>query len=187
MKHPGTQILKTDELILRPFVPEDAQVLFDNWACDPEVTRWLTWQPHPNVQATRQLLQSWCAEYARPDYYNWVLQLEDTVIGNISVVQLSDRLECAVLGWCMGRRWWNRGLMTQAARAVLKELFETAGLHRIEAQHIAPNLASGRVMQKCGMVQEGVQRRRWKMPDGHFEDEVAYAILREDWEAQKTI
>ena len=43
MKHIGTKVIETRRLILRPFTMEDAQPMFDNWASDPEVTKYLTW------------------------------------------------------------------------------------------------------------------------------------------------
>ncbi|MBQ5415093.1 MAG: GNAT family N-acetyltransferase, partial [Firmicutes bacterium] len=59
MDHKGTKTLNTDRLVLRQFTPDDAQAMFDNWAKDPEVTRFLTWQPHENAEITRSLLKQW--------------------------------------------------------------------------------------------------------------------------------
>ena len=57
--HRGTQIIETERLILRRFRLEDAQAMYDRWASDPEVTRFLTWPPHASADSTRQLLALW--------------------------------------------------------------------------------------------------------------------------------
>ena len=68
MKHLGTVRLETPRLILRPFVLADAQAMFDNWASDPRVTRYLSWQPHESVGASRELLKIWVNSYVFPDF-----------------------------------------------------------------------------------------------------------------------
>ncbi|GEM_PF-6663323 len=57
----GTQTIQTERLKLRRFTVDDAQAMFDNWANDPRVTRYLTWSPHESPEATKQLLERWCA------------------------------------------------------------------------------------------------------------------------------
>lgn len=53
MRHAGTQTIETERLLLRPLTPEDAPMMYANWANDPDVTRWLRWEPHKNVDETR--------------------------------------------------------------------------------------------------------------------------------------
>lgn len=108
--HKGTQTIHTDRLILRKFTVDDAQAMFENWASDERVTRYLTWCPHESPEATRQLLELWCAAYENPSAYNWVMEYEGTPIGNISVVRLSEKCEYAELGYCMGYAYWNRSV-----------------------------------------------------------------------------
>lgn len=64
--HKGTQTIHTDRLILRKFTVDDAQAMFENWASDERVTRYLTWCPHESPEATKQLLELWCAAYENP-------------------------------------------------------------------------------------------------------------------------
>ena len=99
MEHKGTKELRTERLLLRRFTPADAQAMYDNWACDAQVTRFLTWQPHASPEATAALLAGWCESYARPSYYNWTLEYERRPVGNISVVRGTGLLSGAgVLG-----------------------------------------------------------------------------------------
>ena len=59
MRHAGTQTLETDRLFLRQLLPEDAEQMYTNWASDPEVTRFLRWEPHKNALETVGLLAAW--------------------------------------------------------------------------------------------------------------------------------
>ena len=181
LTHKGTQTIQTPRLILRRFVPGDAQAMFDRWANDERVTRYLTWTPHETPGATKQLLAGWCEAYQQPETYNWAMEYEGEPIGNISVVCQSQRDESAELGYCMSRAFWNHGIMTEAAGAVIDYLFEQVGFHRISISHAIKNPASGRVAQKCGMKLEGLHRHAVKSPAGEFLDIARYAILRYEW------
>ena len=182
MQHQGTITLETDRLILRRFSVTDAGAMYRNWASSEEVARFLTWEPHPDAEATAALLREWAAEYEKPDCYNWVLELksEGMIIGNISVVRICEETKCAVLGWCMGTAWWGNGYMPEAAEAVLQYLFETVGMNRVCANHDISNPKSGRVMQKIGMQYEGTLRQHG-FARGRVFDDVWYGILAEDY------
>lgn len=182
MNHMGTATLETKRLILRKFVIEDAQAMYENWASEDEVTKFLTWPTHANTDVTKKVLTDWINNYARPDFYNWGIELKDSgdLIGNISVVKIEERIREATLGYCMGTKWWGREIMPEAGRAVIKYLFEEAGFHRIAAQHDKNNPKSGRVMQKLGMQYEGTLRSAGFSNQG-IVDDVWYSILKEDF------
>ncbi|MBQ9324492.1 MAG: GNAT family N-acetyltransferase [Clostridia bacterium] len=177
----GTQRLETKRLILRLFQREDAEDMFRNWACDSEVTRYLTWPAHESVDVTRHLLEDWIARYGGMDYFNWAIEHRETghVIGNISVVRLDTVREAAEIGYCLSRAFWGQSIMPEALRAVMDYLFDTVGLWRVAACHDARNAKSGRVMEKAGMLREGVWRGAGRNNQGIC-DEVWYAALRTD-------
>lgn len=183
MNKTGTQKIETKRLMLRPFQIEDAEDMFNNWASDPEVTRFLTWPPHSSVELTRTLLNHWISQYTDGGFFNWAIVWKETnsVIGNISVVKLNEETEAADLGYCMCRAFWGRGIMPEAMKAVIDYLFAAVGLNRIAACHDVNNPKSGRAMDKAGMKQEGVLRQAGKNNQGIC-DEVWHAIIRKDWE-----
>ncbi len=183
MKKTGTQRIETERLILRRFRIEDAEDMYINWASDPEVTRFLTWPPHSDVDVTKSILSDWIPRYEDGGYFNWVMEYKETgkPIGNISVVKLNESTEAADIGYCMSRTYWGRGLMPEALRAVMDYLFDVVGLNRIAASHDVNNPKSGRVMEKSGMKQEGVLRAAGKNNLGICY-EVWHAILRSDKE-----
>jgi len=84
------------------------------------------------------------------------------------------------LAYELGQNWWNQGLTTEAATVVIKFFFKEIGYNRVYAAHAHENLASGRVMQKCGMIYEGTMRQAERCNNGLF-DRVNYAILANDY------
>ncbi len=177
--HCGTQTIETERLILRRFVMEDATAMFDRWANDERVTRYLTWAPHGNVRVTEQVLGDWIFEYHSPKSYQWAIvlkELDDKPIGSIGVVHVESAVDGAEVGYCMSADHWGRGIMTEALKAVIDYLFD-AGFRRIQAIHDVENPASGAVMGKCGMEYEGTLRRAARNQRG-IVDVAVYAILR---------
>ena len=186
MNHKGTILLETDRLILRRFVMEDAEAMYRNWASEDEVTKFLTWPTHSDVEATKFVLGNWIADYSKDNFYNWVIELKETgeVIGNISVVDVRENTACALLGYCMGTKWWGQGIMPEAGREVIRYLFEEVGFSRIAATHDKNNPKSGRVMQKIGMTYEGTLRKAGFCNQGVI-DEVWYSILKDEYQNEK--
>lgn len=181
LTHKGTQAIETPRLILRQAVREDAEAMFRNWASDPEVTKYLTWPPHATIDVTRNVLASWLEEYEKDDYYQWMIVLKEIgePIGSISVVRQNDRVEEAEIGYCLGSKWWHRGIMSEALAAVIDYLFTEVGMNRIAARHDPNNPHSGGVMRKCGMIYEGTTLSSDKNNQGIC-DAAHYAILRRD-------
>ena len=179
--HCGTKILETERLILRPFRQEDAEAMFQNWASNPNVTKFLTWPVHQSAELTRLLLAEWEKTYEDPATYHWAITLKSDgdVIGDISVVRANDSVFSAELGWCMGEKWWGQGIKPEAALAVHDYLFDRVGYRRLEACHDKNNPKSGRVMQKIGMQYEGARRASGRNNQGIC-DLCLYGILSED-------
>lgn len=179
--HLGTQPLQTPRLILRRFTMDDAQPMFDLWCNDPQVTRFLSWGPHGTIDKTKRLLKAWKQRYEDPLFYNWCIEFEGLPIGGIDFVMRSEKSLRAELGYCLSNRYKGRGIVTEAACAVLTFAFEDIGLHKICAKHDIENPASGRIMQKLGMRQEGYMKLDAQRLDGTYSDMVLYGILRDEW------
>lgn len=181
MKHLGTKPIETNRLILRPFVPEDAQAMYKNWASDPEVTKYLTWPTHDSLEVSQWVVNDWVSHYGEDDYYQWAIVPKDLgqPIGSIAVVSQNDRVRKAEIGYCIGKNWWHRGYMSEALSAVIAFLFDQVDMNRVEARHDPNNPHSGAVMRKCGMTFEGTYRQSDWNNQGICDTSV-YAILKED-------
>lgn len=134
--------------------------MYENWASDPEVTRFLTWPTHASPEVSGQLLQMWVQRYDDPRNYQWAIVLKEIgqPIGSISVVKMDEDVSMMQVGYCIGRKWWRRGITSEAMKAVMDFLFDAVGAERVEARHDPRNPNSGAVMRKCGMQYEGTLR-----------------------------
>ena len=186
MEHKGTKIIETDRLILRPFRIDDVGAAYRNWTSDEKVTAFLRWQTHSDITVTETVIGDWVKESEKPDFYQWAIVLKEIgePIGSIGVVDRNEFLDILHIGYCIGSRWWHRGIMTEAFSAIIPYLFEEVGANRIESQHDPNNPHSGGVMKKCGLTYEGTLRQADYSNQG-IVDACMYSILKSDWESKK--
>lgn len=183
MKNSGTVRMETKRLVLRPYVIEDADAMFRNWANDPQVTKYLTWEPHKDVEETKQILEGWIKSYESKDFYTWAIarkEDEGNVIGSISVPQLDQKAGRVTVGYCLGRNWWGHKIMKEAFAELIRFFFEVEGANRVEALHDTRNVNSGKVMAACGLKKEGTLRRYGWNNQGIC-DECIYGMVASDY------
>ena len=182
MKHSGTRTLETKRLILRPFNLNDVDIAYKNWTSDDKVTKFLRWPTHSSRSVTEEIIKEWVDNYKNLDYYNWAIVLKETgePIGSISCVDMNDKLNIVHIGYCIGSRWWHKGIMSEAFKEIIKYLFEVVDVNRIESQHDPNNPHSGDVMKKCGLIYEGTHRQA-DFSNRGIVDASMYAILKSDW------
>jgi Acetyltransferases, including N-acetylases of ribosomal proteins len=182
LNHVGTKVIETERLILRPFKVWDAEDMYNNWASDEEVTRYLTWPTHKTIETTKRTIESWTNDYSNNQNYNWAIELKETckVIGSMSLMNIDNRNENCEVGYCISRKLWGQEITTEAFKAVIKLAFNEVGFERITGRHDIENVASGKVMEKCGLQYEGVLRKINKNNKGILVDCKYYSILKEE-------
>ena len=182
MKHCGTKQLETERLILRRFRPEDAVAMYNNWASDDEVTKYLVWPTHSSIEVSQYVTNDWVNSYSKDDFYQWAIVPKDNndkPIGSISMVDSKENLSVAHIGYCISREWWHKGITSEAMKAVIDFFFDVVEANRVESRHDPRNPHSGNVMKKCGMKYEGTLRQSDWNNQGIC-DACYYAILREE-------
>jgi ribosomal-protein-alanine N-acetyltransferase len=140
-------------LLLRPPVLDDAGALFQRVARDPEVTKYLLWTPHPDVATTRRVITE--KVNVADDERTWAIALRhsDDVIGLCSCRRpVRHSVE---IGYCIGRRWWGKGLMSEALGMLMAELEADADVYRVWATCSVDNTRSAHLLERAGLVLEG--------------------------------
>ena len=175
--------LETERLILRKLTPADEADVFA-YASDPEVARLVPWEAHCSLDDTRRFLRGVLERYARgePDVWAIAEKASGRVIGTIRMGEYRVQHGRASVGYALARSYWNRGLTTEALRAVLRFGFDVVGLNRILAVCYPENPASARVMEKVGMTYEGTLRDA-AFEKGRYRSLKVYAILRREYDA----
>ncbi len=156
MKPPST--FDTSRLHLRPPVISDAEAIFTSYAQDKEVTKYMTWLPHPTIEVTREFIHRCIASWEDESAFAWVISLrEDNRL--LGLVDLRIGSFMADFGYVITRNDWGKGFATEAVQEVVGWAIEQPSIYRVWAVCDVENLASARVLEKVGMEKEGILRR----------------------------
>ncbi|MDR0883427.1 MAG: GNAT family N-acetyltransferase [Oscillospiraceae bacterium] len=186
MTHKGTVALETERLILRRFTLEDANAAHKNWFSDPDVAMYMRWDAHTDISQTQEFIRLFVGSYEKPDFYRWAITLKQDgqAIGAIGFQIDSEYDGVADVSYTLCKAFWHQGIVSEALKEVLRFALLEVGVNRVEAFHAVSNPASGRVMQKAGMILEGHARQKYRSHRG-LEDSDLYAILAEDYRKDK--
>ncbi len=173
--------IETDRLTLRAMRVSDAPDMFA-YACNPAVTRYLTWEPHLDLEQTREYLTYIGQRYRTGDFYDWALvsRADGHMLGTCGFTSFNCPADSGEIGYVLNPAYHGQGLATEAVRAVMRFGFETLSLHRIEAHFIEGNESSRRLMERVGMTFEGYARESMKIK-GHYRTIGTCAILRDEF------
>ncbi len=173
--------LETKRLLLRPFNLSDAKNV-QLYAGDFSIADVTLNVPHPYEDGmAEQWIESHQKKYEDGELINYAITLKphQEIIGAIGLT-IEKRFSRAELGYWIGKPFWSRGICTEAALALIDYAFLNHDIHKIISTHLVRNPASGRVMQKIGMTQEGTFKEHVKKWD-KWEDINFYSILKREW------
>lgn len=191
--------LKTDRLILRPFTMDDVDDVLE-YNNDPEMAEYQV--GISSGPFTRKDAETLVEMFSDPSYWEtghpglpsaangagllqiFALVFEGRVIGEVALNQREDdrRNDRVELAYSLSRQHWGKGLMTEAALAVMNWAFQTYDFNRMYAWSDPRNIGSWRVLEKLGMKREGQLRSHLKW-NGEFRDQLYFGILRAEWQA----
>jgi ribosomal-protein-alanine N-acetyltransferase len=177
MKPP--ELFETERLILRKPRMDDSPVIFAAYAQDSEVTRYMTWRPHKNVEETYQIVELMLKLWEERNAYSYVITLKDSdsAIGMVAIHPDGFKVG---LGYVLARPHWGKGYVPEAVLVVTNWLLGQPDIYRVFAICDVENLASARVMEKAGMIREGILHRNSIHPNVSDEprDSYIYAIVK---------
>ncbi len=145
--------LETERLVLRPWADGDAEPLF-TLAKDPAVGTVAGWPPHQSVQESLQVIRT---VLSGPECYAICERGRDMPVGAVELMLngrtgMTARDDECELGYWLGRPFWGRGYMTEAAAELVRRAFETLGMRAVWCGYYDGNERSRRVQEKLGFV-----------------------------------
>jgi len=174
MQAPPESII-TPLVVLRRVTPADSQSLFE-LASDPEVMRFMDWPMPADPKATSARLESTAGDWEKGIEYQWVILERGTgeCVGTISCRPKGHAVD---FGYFLGRRYWGKGLGLAAATAVVSWLARQPEIGRIWATVDVENARSRRLLERLGLILEGVLRMATLRPNigGPPRDTALYA------------
>jgi ribosomal-protein-alanine N-acetyltransferase len=178
LQAPKIPTIRTERLIIRPWQRSDADEMFE-YASDLEVTRSAMWLPHTSVDESIRDISDAIARYEKDSWmYLGIEHIADRkFIGSVGFVAWNRTDRRAELAFALHRKYWNRGIMTEACRAVLQFGWDEMQLHRIEAKCIATNGPSIAILHKLGFVREGLRKEAARI-DQSYTDVIEWGLLR---------
>lgn len=176
--------METSRLILRELQRTDEADLFE-YAKLPNVGPLAGWKPHEKLSETTDFINYAIRkkEYSQPGVYSIIYKEDMKMIGTIEIHSYKEQK--GAIGFVLHPDYWNKGIITEASKAVIIYGMEILELKRLEYCHFPHNLGSKRVCEKLGFTFEGVLRNKYLMFDGTVYDDVVYSITDLDYKNDK--
>jgi [ribosomal protein S5]-alanine N-acetyltransferase len=182
----GLPVLCGKQVVLRELRQSDAASLFALLTAQ-EVARFIS--PPPTTVEGFERFIAWTIRQRIAGTYACFAVTHrgsDTAIGIFQVRQLDADFRAAEWGFAIGSRFWGTGVFQEGAGLMMQFVFDTVGVHRLEARAAALNGRGNGALQKIGAVQEAILRKSFQC-NGEYIDQLLYAILDEDWRASQCI
>ena len=174
-------IIETERLLLRPVYGTDIPDIY-TYSQEPEVGPNAGWKPHESLEETSRIANE--IFIGQEGVFGVILKEENRLIGTAGIIPDIKRSNesAGMLGYAIGKSYWGKGLMTEAAKALLIYGFHQRGLSLITAYCYPHNTRSVRVIQKCCFRYEGMLRQSERLYDGSVLDELCYSMTKEEFE-----
>lgn len=156
--------IEFERLLLRWPTEADAEEIFARYGQDSQVSRYMSWKPHPSVSATREHIERWVDDRQAGVSCSWLLYPRGggPLLGSVGF-RVKEHL--VQFGYCLARDVWGQGYATEAARAIVATALAGPAIWRVQAYCDVENRASARVLEKAGLTFEGTFRRYLVLPN----------------------
>lgn len=173
--------LETQRLILKPVTLADAQAMFD-YASDEETTKHV-FEKHGSLEQTKLDMVQFFLRDPIGKYGIFLKEKPNILIGTIDL-RINQKHHSAEVGYILNKNFWGQGIVAEAFQKLIELSFERLKLNRVWAMHDVDNSASGRVMQKAGLIYEGCCKQM-HYHKGKYIDMALYGLTLHDYEKQK--
>lgn len=168
--------IKTSRLLLRPLGMKYLASTHE-YSSDREATKYMVYLPDNTIEETADFLKNVDAEWGKdkPEFYEFAILFHEKHIGAISLY-LDETGTTGELGWIIHRDYWNRGIVTEAARELLTYSVNVLSVHHFIAHCDSENIASYTVMEKLGMVRVQCSEGRKNKSSDELRKEYMYEL-----------
>ena len=149
-------VIETERLVLRMVKRSDAKQLFDHCSLK-ETSQFSLWSPHKTLKDTKDFIAYQHSLYKKKQCYFFVVEekLSKEVIGTCSYVSMEMDDKVCEIGYSIIKPLWNCGFGTETALALTEFAFKRIGAQRVFARVLPQNIASAKVLEKIGFLNEG--------------------------------
>jgi uncharacterized cupin superfamily protein/RimJ/RimL family protein N-acetyltransferase len=153
-------VLKSERLILRAIETTDAKAIYQ-YASNPKVARLLIWEHHKTIADSEAFIKFIQQGYLSgiPNFAICLKENPSEMIGSVGAMWVSEKNKTMELGIALGEEHWGKSYSSEAMLTLIKFLWESFDVERIQSQCKSENLQSKRMMEKMGMIYEGLLRK----------------------------
>ena len=159
MKLEIPEVIRSARIVLSRLRYEDAEEIFHTYASKPEATRYVSWPTHQTIGDTRAFVNYAVNAWRQGIDYSFTLRLLSTnrLIGSFGIMNDQGKLQ---FGYILSPTQWGLGYATEATRVMLGIMRQLPEVYRIQTFVDIENVASSKVLLKCGMEEE-VRLEKW--------------------------
>jgi RimJ/RimL family protein N-acetyltransferase len=173
--------IETERLLLRWPNEADAKEIFSRYACDPAVSRYMSWTTHRTADESLDFVRQSIEQRKAGSVFVWLIypHTGGPLLGSIG---FSIKNHLVQIGYCFARDAWGNGYATEASQAIVAMVLEEPSVWRVQAYCEVTHSASARVLEKAGLRLEGTLRRYSVLPNVSEvpQDVLIYACVREN-------
>ncbi len=170
--------IDTERLVLRKPRASDGPRLHHAYTTDPEVTRHLVWRPHQALSETQQFVAACIQAWQERTHFPYVITLHCDEHEPIGMLEARPRGHIVDMGFVLARQHWQRGIMPEALTALTELCLARPEKYRVQASCDVDNLASARLLEKCGFRKEGRLERHAIHPNLGPEPRACFMYVR---------
>ena len=167
----------TDRLYLRLFEINDAEIVKEH--CNNiNIYKTTLYIPYPyTLDDALSWMENHKKNFDEDRSYEFAITHKESgdLLGAISLSN-NQKFKNGELAYWIAEKYWGNGYGTEAAQAIIKFAFEEKKLHKVFARYFKSNPASGKIMKKIGMEQEGLLKDQI-IKDGKYEDLFYFGII----------
>jgi len=154
-KYMITPVIETERIILRPLSLVDASDVYERWTSDEQVAKYVRWCTHTSIEDTKQWLAIEEKNISNDKIYQWGFTFKETgYLFGAGGLNFNEKQSLFELGYNIMHKYWNQGLTTEAAKAIIDFGIKQLVQKEFISWHAVDNPASGAVMRKCGFIYE---------------------------------
>ena len=172
--------IETERLMLRQLQLGDVYEYYERLFGDADVSRYMLFDPHQTIMESLEDVQQKLARYEDGNFYCWGVERKEEagLVGLVELLRFDEKAETCGFVYMLGCNYWNQGYGTEMLKAVFRFAFEELEVERILADHMTPNVSSGKVMEKAGMKHIGTETGKYEKLGLRFDAEI-YEICNE--------
>ncbi|MBE6714068.1 MAG: GNAT family N-acetyltransferase [Ruminococcaceae bacterium] len=173
--------INTPRLTLRKLKLSDAERFYE-FAKDIRVSKYMNWITHSSVYDSENSIKRSIEAYEKGKYYRWGIALKenDTLIGIIQLLSFDEKRNSCSFAYMLSCEHWGNGYGTEALSAVIGFAFDSMAVDIIEADIFSENIASSKVLEKCGMTYTDTIKDKYEK-NGAFHNADKYVITRDKY------